>query len=96
MRYNVYTNLKGDISMNVSYKYLNTVEFGTLEIGDTFIYGGEPYLKLEETYTSDEWRRNAFGFDTCKVVFFDHSTMVKPVKADITIKIWWREPSIFF
>ena len=73
--------------MNVSYKYLNTVEFGTLEVGDTFIYGGEPYLKLEETYTSDEWKRNAFDFDTCKVVFFDHSTMVKPVKADITIKI---------
>lgn len=87
MRYNVYTNLKGDILMNVSYKYLNTVEFGTLEVGDTFIYNGEPYLKLEETYTSDEWKRNAFGFDIRKMVFFDYSTMVKPVKADITIKI---------
>ena len=73
--------------MNVSYKYLNTVEFGTLEVGDTFIYNGEPYLKLEETYTSDEWKRNAFGFDIRKMVFFDYSTMVKPVKADITIKI---------
>ena len=87
MHYNVYTNLKGDIPMNVSYKYLNTVEFGTLEVGDTFIYNGEPYLKLEETYTSDEWKRNAFGFDIRKMVFFDYSTMVKPVKADITIKI---------
>ena len=87
MRYNVYTNLKGDISMNISYRYLNTVEFSTLEIGDTFIYNGEPYLKLEETYTSDEWKRNAFGFDIRKMVFFDYSTMVKPVKADITIKI---------
>lgn len=73
--------------MNVSYNYINTVEFSTLEIGDTFIYGGEPYLKLEETYTSDEWRRNAFGFDTCRIVFFDPSTTVKPVKAEITIKI---------
>lgn len=73
--------------MNVSYRYLNSVEFSTLEIGDTFIYSGEPYLKLEETYTSDEWRRNAFGFDTCRMVFFDPSTTVKPVKAEITIKI---------
>lgn len=73
--------------MNVSYRYSNTVAFGTLEIGDTFIYNGESYLKLEETYTSDEWKRNAFGFDIRKVVFFDYSTMVKPVKADITIKI---------
>ncbi len=73
--------------MNISYRYLNTVEFSTLEIGDTFIYNGEPYLKLEETYTSDEWKRNAFGFDIRKMVFFDYSTMVKPVKADITIKI---------
>ena len=87
MRYNVYTNLKGDISMNVSYRYLNSVEFSTLEIGDTFIYSGEPYLKLEETYTSDEWRRNAFGLNICKSVFFDPSTTVKPVKSDITIKI---------
>ena len=87
MRYNVYTNLKGDIPMNVSYRYLNSVELSTLEIGDTFIYSGEPYLKLEETYTSDDWRRNAFSFNTCRVVFFDPSTMVKPVKADITIKI---------
>lgn len=73
--------------MNVSYRYSNAVAFGTLEIGDTFIYGGEAYLKLEETYTSDNWKRNAFGFDSCKVVFFDYSTMVKLVKADITIKI---------
>ena len=73
--------------MNVSYRYLNSVEFSTLEIGDTFIYSGEPYLKLEETYTSDDWRRNAFGFNTCKMIFFDPSTMVKPAKADITIKI---------
>ena len=73
--------------MNISYKYLNTVEFSTLEIGDTFIYGGEPYLKLEETYTFDEWKRNAFGFDSRKVVFFDPSTTVKPVKSEITIKI---------
>ena len=87
MHYNVYTNLKGDISMNVSYKYLNSVEFSTLGIGDTFIYSGEPYLKLEETYTSDDWRRNAFGLNICKSVFFDPSTMVKPVKSDITIKI---------
>ena len=87
MRYNVYTNLKGDISMNVSYRYSNAVAFGTLEIGDTFIYSGEPYLKLEETYTSDDWRRNAFGLNICKSVFFDPSTMVKPVKAEITIKI---------
>ena len=54
MRYNVYTNLKGDISMTVSYNYINTVEFSTLKTGDTFIYSGEPYLKLEETYTSDD------------------------------------------
>lgn len=87
MRYNVYTNLKGDISMTVSYRYSNAVAFGTLEIGDTFIYDGEPYLKLEETYTSDDWRRNAFGFDTRKMIFFDPSTMVKPAKSDITIKI---------
>ena len=87
MRYNVYTNLKGDISMNVSYRYSNAVAFGTLEIGDTFIYSGEPYLKLEETYTSDDWRRNAFGLNICKSVFFDPSTMVKPVKTEITIKI---------
>ena len=87
MRYNVYTNLKGDISMNVSYRYSNAVAFGTLEIGDTFIYSGEPYLKLEETYTSDDWKRNAFGLNICKSVFFDPSTMVKPTKADITIKI---------
>ena len=87
MRYNVYTNLKGDISMNVSYRYSNAVAFGTLEIGDTFIYSGEPYLKLEETYTSDDWKRNAFGLNICKSVFFDPSTMVKPVKAEITIKI---------
>lgn len=73
--------------MNVSYRYLNSVELSTLEIGDTFIYSGEPYLKLEETYTSDDWRRNAFSFNTGRVVFFDPSTMVKPVKADITIKI---------
>ena len=87
MRYNVYTNLKGDISMNVSYRYLNSVEFSTLEIGDTFIYSGEPYLKLEETYTSDDWMRNAFGLNICKSVLFDPSTMVMPVQADITIKI---------
>ena len=73
--------------MNVSYRYSNAVAFGTLEIGDTFIYSGEPYLKLEETYTSDDWRRNAFGLNICKSVFFDPSTMVKPVKAEITIKI---------
>ena len=73
--------------MNVSYRYSNAVAFGTLEIGDTFIYDGEPYLKLEETYTSDEWRRNAFGLNICKSVFFDPSTTVKPVKSDITIKI---------
>lgn len=73
--------------MNVSYRYLNSVEFSTLEIGDTFIYSGEPYLKLEETYTSDDWRRNAFGLNICKSVFFDPSTTVKPVKSDITIKI---------
>lgn len=73
--------------MNVSYNYINTVEFSTLKIGDTFIYNGEPYLKLEETYTSDDWRRNAFGFDICKSVFFDPSTTVKPVKSEITIKI---------
>lgn len=87
MRYNVYTNLKGDIPMNVSYRYLNSVELSTLEIGDTFIYDGEPYLKLEETYTSDDWRRNAFGLNICKSVFFDPSTMVKPAKSEITIKI---------
>lgn len=87
MRYNVYTNLKGDISMNVSYRYSNAVAFSTLEIGDTFIYSGEPYLKLEETYTSDDWRRNAFGLNMCKSVFFDPSTMVKPAKSEITIKI---------
>lgn len=74
--------------MNVSYKYLNTVEFSTLEIGDTFIYSGEPYLKLEETYTSDDgWRCNALNFDTCKMVLFDPSTTVMPALADITIKI---------
>ena len=73
--------------MNVSYRYSNAVAFGTLEIGDTFIYSGEPYLKLEETYTSDDWKRNAFGLNICKSVFFDPSTMVKPVKAEITIKI---------
>ena len=73
--------------MNVSYRYSNAVSFGTLEIGDTFIYDGEPYLKLEETYTSDDWRRNAFGLDICKSVFFDPSTTVKPVKSEITIKI---------
>ena len=73
--------------MNVSYRYSNAVAFGTLEIGDTFIYSEEPYLKLEETYTSDDWRRNAFGLNICKSVFFDPSTMVKPAKADITIKI---------
>ena len=73
--------------MNVSYRYSNAVAFGTLEIGDTFIYSGEPYLKLEETYTSDDWRRNAFGLNICKSVFFDPSSMVKPAKADITIKI---------
>lgn len=73
--------------MTVSYRYLNSVELSTLEIGDTFIYSGEPYLKLEETYTSDEWRRNAFGLNICKSVFFDPSTMVKPVKSEITIKI---------
>ena len=87
MHYNVYTNLKGDISMTVSYNYINTVEFSTLKIGDTFIYSGEPYLKLEETYTSDDWRRNAFGLNICKSVLFDPSTMVMPVQADITIKI---------
>ena len=73
--------------MTVSYNYINTVEFSTLKTGDTFIYSGEPYLKLEETYTSDDWRRNAFGFDTRKMIFFDTSTMVKPAKSDITIKI---------
>lgn len=73
--------------MNVSYRYSNAVAFGTLEIGDTFIYSGEPYLKLEETYTSDDWRRNAFGLNICKSVFFDPSTMVKPTKSEITIKI---------
>ena len=73
--------------MNVSYRYSNAVAFGTLEIGDTFIYDGEPYLKLEETYTSDDWRRNAFGLNICKSVFFDPSTTVKPVKSEITIKI---------
>lgn len=73
--------------MNVSYRYSNAVAFGTLENGDTFIYSGEPYLKLEETYTSDNWKRNAFGLNICKSVFFDPSTMVKPVKSDITIKI---------
>ena len=87
MRYNVYTNLKGDTPMDVSYRYSNAVAFGTLEIGDTFIYSGEPYLKLEETYTSDDWRRNAFGLNICKSVFFDPSTMVKPAKSEITIKI---------
>ena len=73
--------------MNVSYRYSNAVALGTLEIGDTFIYSGEPYLKLEETYTSDNWKRNAFGLNICKSVFFDPSTMVKPAKSDITIKI---------
>ena len=73
--------------MTISYRYSNAVAFGTLEIGDTFIYDGEPYLKLEETYTSDDWRRNAFGLNICKSVFFDPSTTVKPVKSEITIKI---------
>ena len=73
--------------MNVSYRYLNSVEFSTLEIGDTFIYSGEPSLKLAETSTSDDWRRNALGLNICKSVLFDPSTMVMPVQADITIKI---------
>ena len=73
--------------MHVIYKYNKTVEFSELKVGDIFIYRGEPYLKLEEAYTSDEWKLNAFNFDICKMTFFDYSTLVMPVRADITIRI---------
>lgn len=73
--------------MSIFYQYHKTVEFSELKVGDTFLYRGKPYLKLEETYTSDDWKRNAFAFDTCKMELFDFSTMVMPVRADITIKI---------
>ena len=87
MRYNVYTNLKGDISMNIFYQYRKTVEFGELKVGDTFLYKGKPCLKLADTYTSDGWRRNAFDFDTCEMIVCDFSTIVMPVRADITVRI---------
>ena len=87
MHYNVYTNLKGDILMNIFYDYHKTVEFSELKVGDAFLCCGKPCLKLADTHTSDGWRCNAFDFDTCKMTVYDSSTLVMPVRADITIKI---------
>lgn len=87
MRYNVYTNLKGDIPMNIFYQYRKTVEFSELKVGDTFLCCGKPCLKLADTYTSDGWRRNAFDFDTCEMTVYDSSTIVMPVRADLTVRI---------
>lgn len=89
MRYNVSTNLEGDIPMNVFYNFKNTVEFGTLKSGDAFFLqgNGKLYFKLNTVYTDDGWHYNAFSFETNDLTVFDNGSLVLPVKAEITLKI---------